>query len=157
MDWSPTVDVILYAVPFFVVFIVLELLSYRYLPDDSPSGRGYETRDTATSLTMGIGSVVINLGWKLVVLAAYTGLYVIAPVHLSAGNPLAWIALFLLEDLAYYWYHRTHHTVRCCGPATSCTTPAGTTTCPRRCASPGRRSRRCRSGCRWPSSGSRRG
>ena len=73
MDWSPTVDVILYAVPFFVVFIVLELLSYRYLPDDSPSGgagRGYETRDTATSLTMGIGSVVINLGWKLVVLAA---------------------------------------------------------------------------------------
>ena len=76
MDWSPTVDVILYAVPFFVVFIVLELLSYRYLPDDSPSGgagRGYETRDTATSLTMGIGSVVINLGWKLVVLAAYTG------------------------------------------------------------------------------------
>ncbi|MCG3146556.1 MAG: hypothetical protein HONDAALG_04713 [Gammaproteobacteria bacterium] len=115
MDWSPTVDVILYAVPFFVVFIVLELLSYRYLPDDSPSGgagRGYETRDTATSLTMGIGSVVINLGWKLVVLAAYTGLYVIAPVHLSAGNPLTWIALFLLEDLAYYWYHRTHHTVR---------------------------------------------
>lgn len=29
MDWSPTVDVILYAVPFFVVFIVLELLSYQ--------------------------------------------------------------------------------------------------------------------------------
>lgn len=108
---------------------------------------------------MGIGSVVINLGWKLVVLAAYTGLYVIAPVHLSAGNPLTWIALFLLEDLAYYWYHRTHHTVRMLWASVHVmhATPAGTTTCPRRCASPGPRSRPCRSGCRWPSSGSRRG
>lgn len=157
MDWSPTVDVILYAVPFFVVFIVLGAALLPVSARRLSSGRGYETRDTATSLTMGIGSVVINLGWKLVVLAAYTGLYVIAPVHLSAGNPLAWIALFLLEDLAYYWYHRTHHTVRMLWASHVVTTPAGTTTCPRRCASPGRRSRRCRSGCRWPSSGSRRG
>ena len=83
-------DVILYAIPFFVVFMILEALSYYLLPDDDE--RGYETRDTRTSLTMGIGSVVVNLGWKLVVLAAYTGLYLIAPVHLSATNPLTWIA-----------------------------------------------------------------
>jgi len=103
-------EVILWAIPFFVIFMVLEALSYRFHPDADE--RGYEARDTRTSLAMGIGSVVINIGWKLVVLAAYTGLYLLAPVHLSATNPLTWIALFVLEDLCFYWYHRSHHTVR---------------------------------------------
>lgn len=103
-------DVILYAIPFFVIFMILEAVSYRLHPDESE--QGYQTRDTRTSLTMGIGSVVVNLGWKAVVLAAYTGLYLIAPVHLSATNPLTWIALFVLEDFCFYWYHRSHHTVR---------------------------------------------
>jgi hypothetical protein len=35
--------------------------------------RGYDVRDTATSLSMGMGNLVINLvinlGWKLVVVA----------------------------------------------------------------------------------------
>lgn len=103
-------DVILYAIPFFVIFMVLEAVSYRlHAAEDE---RGYEARDTGTSLAMGIGSVVINFGWKLVVLAAYTGLYLLAPIHLSATNPLTWIALFVLEDLCFYAYHRSHHTVR---------------------------------------------
>ena len=103
-------DVILYAIPFFVIFMVLEAVSYRlHAAEDE---RGYEARDTGTSRAMGIGSVVINLGWKLVVLAAYTGLYLLAPIHLSATNPLTWIALFVLEDLCFYAYHRSHHTVR---------------------------------------------
>lgn len=103
-------DVILYAIPFFVLFMALEALSYRLHPERG--GRGYDARDTRTSLIMGIGSVVINVGWKLVVLAAYAGLYLLAPVHLSAANPLTWLALFVLEDLCFYWYHRSHHTVR---------------------------------------------
>lgn len=103
-------EVILWAIPFFVVFMILEALSYRLHPDGGE--RGYEARDTRTSLAMGIGSVVINIGWKLVVLAAYTGLYLLAPVHLPASHPLTWIALFVLEDLCFYWYHRSHHTVR---------------------------------------------
>ncbi len=104
------VDVIMYAIPFFVIFLVLEAVSYRFLPDDDE--RGYMVRDSATSLSMGLGNVVVNLGWKIVVLAAYTAIYLVAPVHLSASNPLTWVALFVLEDFAYYWYHRTHHEVR---------------------------------------------
>ena len=104
------VDLILYAVPVFIGLLILEWLSFRFLPDDDELG--YELRDSATSLTMGVGNVIINIGWKLVVLVVYSGAYLLAPVHLSASNPWTWVALFLADDFAYYWYHRTHHTIR---------------------------------------------
>lgn len=103
-------DLIQHAIPVFVICLVLEALSFRFLPDDDEVG--YEFRDSRTSLTMGIGNVIINIGWKLVVLAALSAAYLVAPVHLPAGNPLTWIALFIADDFAYYWYHRTHHTIR---------------------------------------------
>jgi sterol desaturase/sphingolipid hydroxylase (fatty acid hydroxylase superfamily) len=103
-------DLILHAIPVFVLCVVLEALSYRYLADDDELG--YESRDTRTSLAMGIGSSVINIGWKLVVVATYAGLYLIAPVHLPTHNPPTWVGLFFADEIAYYWYHRTHHTIR---------------------------------------------
>ena len=103
-------DVIPHAIPVFVICMILEAATFHFLRDDEESG--YERRDTATSLTMGIGNVLINVGWKLVVLAAYAGAYLVAPFHLPADNPLTWIALFLADDFAYYWYHRTHHEIR---------------------------------------------
>lgn len=103
-------DLILHAVPVFVICLVLEALSFHFLPDDDEVG--YEFRDSRTSLTMGIGNVIINIGWKLAVLAAYSAAYLVAPFHLPANNPLTWIALFVADDFLYYWYHRTHHTIR---------------------------------------------
>jgi len=103
-------DLILHAIPVFVICLTLELLSFRLLPDENEVG--YEFRDTRASLTMGIGNVIVNIGWKLVVLAAYAGAYLLAPIHLSATNPLTWIALALADDLAYYWFHRTHNRIR---------------------------------------------
>ncbi|MBW8487595.1 sterol desaturase family protein [Actinomadura parmotrematis] len=104
------VDPVLYAVPVFVLCLALEAFSYRYLPDDDE--RGYEVRDAATSLSMGLGYVAINVGWKLAVVAVYTAAYAVAPFHLPASDPLTWVALFFAEDLVYYWYHRLHHEVR---------------------------------------------
>ena len=103
-------DPVLYAIPVFLVCLVLEWASYRFLPDDDE--RGYERRDAATSLTMGVGSVVIDLGWRLVVVAAFAGVYLVSPFQLSAGDPWTWVLLFVLDDFAYYWFHRLHHTVR---------------------------------------------
>ena len=106
-------EIILYTIPVFVICMILEAAAFYLLPDDDDDGAlGYERRDTVTSLSMGIGSVAINVGWKLVVLAAYTGAYLLAPFHLPADNPLTWIALFVADDFAYYWFHRTHHEVR---------------------------------------------
>ncbi|WP_430336199.1 sterol desaturase family protein [Rhodococcus sp. ACT016] len=103
-------DLVLHAVPFFVAFVALEAASFYFLPDDDEVG--YELRDTRTSITMGIGNAVIGIGWKLVVLITYTAVYMMSPFHLSASSPLTWIALFVADDFVYYWFHRTHHTIR---------------------------------------------
>jgi len=103
-------DLILHAIPVFALCLVLEAVSFHFLPDDDELG--YEMRDARTSLAMGLGSVVVNLGWKLVVVATYAAVYSWSPIHLPADNPLTWVALFFADDFVYYWYHRTHHTIR---------------------------------------------
>jgi sterol desaturase/sphingolipid hydroxylase (fatty acid hydroxylase superfamily) len=104
------IPAVLYAVPAFLLLIVMEAVSYRFLPDDDE--RGYEIRDTATSLSMGLGSQVIGVPWKVVVALAYAGLYVLTPLKLDPHSPWTWVLLFFADDLAYYWFHRLHHEVR---------------------------------------------
>src|SRR3954452_10304489 len=102
--------VLYYAIPFFLLLLVVEYLSYRHLQDDGLVG--YEFKDSRTSMLMGTGNVLINGVWKLAVLAAYAGLYEIAPWHLSADSPFVWVALFFADDLAYYGFHRVSHESR---------------------------------------------
>ncbi|MFE9654976.1 sterol desaturase family protein [Micromonospora sp. NPDC006431] len=104
------IPAVLYAVPAFLLLIIIEAVSYRLLPDDEE--RGYELRDTTTSLSMGLGSVLIGVPWKLVTAGVYAALWLVAPVHLSPANWWTWMLLFFADDLAYYWFHRGHHEVR---------------------------------------------
>ena len=104
------VNAVVYAIPVFVLVLVLEAVSYRLLPDDQE--RGFEVRDTATSISMGLGSLVVGLPWKAVTLVAYAGLYQLAPWHLPADAWWVWVLLFGADDVAYYWFHRLHHEVR---------------------------------------------
>jgi sterol desaturase/sphingolipid hydroxylase (fatty acid hydroxylase superfamily) len=99
-----------YAVPVFLVLLVLEAVSYRFLPDDEE--RGYEAHDTWTSLSMGAGSQVIAVPWRIVTVLAYAALYSVAPWHLPTDSVWTWLLLFFGEDFCYYLYHRTHHRVR---------------------------------------------
>ena len=103
-------DLILYAIPFFTVTLLLEAASFYFLPDDDE--RGYELRDSTTSIAMGLGNVAVDAGWKLLVLFIYAAVYGLSPLSLPADNPWTWVALFFADDFIYYWYHRTHHTVR---------------------------------------------
>jgi sterol desaturase/sphingolipid hydroxylase (fatty acid hydroxylase superfamily) len=73
--------------------------------------RGYELKDTAASLSMGLGNLAISVFSKIIAV----GLYVLCYEHrvLDLGtSALAWVLLFPLEDLCYYWFHRLHHEVR---------------------------------------------
>ena len=105
-------DLILPAIPFFVLFLVLEMLSFRHAQDHDDGLVGYERRDTATSLTMGLGSVFIGAAWGLVVLLLYAGLYELTPLRMPADRWWTYVLLFLADDLAFYWYHRVSHEVR---------------------------------------------
>jgi sterol desaturase/sphingolipid hydroxylase (fatty acid hydroxylase superfamily) len=100
-----------YAIPFFVLLLIVEALSFRHLSEDSDLV-GYELRDTRTSLAMGLGNVAINVVWKLAVVAAYAALYELTPLRMHAGDWWAWVILFLGDDVSYYWFHRVSHESR---------------------------------------------
>jgi sterol desaturase/sphingolipid hydroxylase (fatty acid hydroxylase superfamily) len=104
------VDIILTAIPFFIAFIVIEVVSLWFAPDDDEVG--YEVRDTVTSLTMGLGSVGVGIVYKALQLVVYAALYAVTPLRLDTSLWWVWVVIFFAEDLAYYWYHRAHHEVR---------------------------------------------
>lgn len=104
------IPAVIYAIPAFVLLVVVEALSYRFLPDDEE--RGYEIRDTVTSMSMGAGSQVVGLPWKAVTVLLYAALFTVAPWQLSPSSGWTWVALFFADDLAYYVFHRSHHRVR---------------------------------------------
>jgi sterol desaturase/sphingolipid hydroxylase (fatty acid hydroxylase superfamily) len=99
-------DLTIYAIPaFFVLMVVEAALLAR------TAHRGYEWRDTAASLTMGVGSVVIGLATKAVhfALLAVVGRWALFTIEPSWTS---WLVLLVLGDLAYYWFHRLSHDVR---------------------------------------------
>ena len=99
-------DPVAYAVPAFVLCILLEMLLTRR----RGVGR-YDWRDTGASLTLGLGSTVAGLLFGGAVLA--TGLKVFE--HRLFDIPWAWwafVVCFVLDDLAYYAFHRSAHRVR---------------------------------------------
>jgi sterol desaturase/sphingolipid hydroxylase (fatty acid hydroxylase superfamily) len=104
------VDIIAMAIPFFVLFIVIEVASLWFAPDEDE--RGYDAADTATSLAMGLGNVVVGIGYRAAALVALAAAYEVTPLRADPHLWLSWVALLLADDLAYYWFHRAHHEVR---------------------------------------------
>ena len=105
-------EVLYYAIPFFVLLLVLEYLSFRQVHDEHADLVGYEARDTRTSLTMGLGNVAINFVWKFAVLALYIAIYELTPLRLDPADWWVWVLLFFADDLSYYWFHRVSHESR---------------------------------------------
>ena len=103
-------EVLYYAVPFFILLLVVEAMTYRHLQADELVG--YDFEDTRTSLLMGSGNVVVNVVWKLAVVTVYAALYELTPIRLDAGDWWVWVLLFFGDDLAYYWFHRVSHESR---------------------------------------------
>ena len=105
--------VLYYAIPFFVLLLVLEYLAFKHARDDRDGELvGFDGRDTRTSLTMGAGNVVINAVWKFAVLGLYIAVYELSPLRLDPGDWWVWVALFFADDFTYYWYHRISHESR---------------------------------------------
>lgn len=97
-------DVVAYAVPAFILLIILEMALVR-------SGRrgAYETKDSAASLVMGFGSQIAPIfGGAAIVFGVLTFAY----AYRLFDIPNTWwtvILCFVLDDLRYYWWHRISH------------------------------------------------
>lgn len=102
-------NLVLYSIPAFVALLLIELAWSRRHPEV----KGYATKDTLASLSMGLLNVAINGGTKLLSLAFFLFLYehrLVDVVAMLGG--WSWVLLFLVEDHSYYWFHRIHHEVR---------------------------------------------
>jgi len=104
------VTIILIAIPMFILFLIIEMVSFKYLPDDDELG--YDVRDTATSLSMGIGSRITGLLWDVFALIGLSAAFAITPLRIDMGHWWSWVALLFAEDLCYYTFHRSSHRVR---------------------------------------------
>lgn len=103
-------DPILYAIPAFIALMLAEIfVAWRRYP------HRYEARDTWTSLALGVGSQVMGaaVAGAVIAMAIWVSQYRVLDLGLSFREYWwAWIACFVLDDLAYYWFHRTAHRVR---------------------------------------------
>ena len=108
------IDITILAIPSFVILMLVESVVVarqraRAADKGDAAFRGYEVRDTAASLAMGLGNVLINLVMKAVSLTAAIGLAQFAPWQLDPYSVWTWIALLVATDFCYYWFHRFHH------------------------------------------------
>ena len=99
-------DPVSLAVPGFVLLIIIEMLIARRVDRSR-----YEPRDTLTSMMLGFGSTIAGLLTGGIVVALAVAISSIAPFHIG-WVWWAWPICFVLDDLAYYWFHRTAHRVR---------------------------------------------
>jgi len=98
-------DPTVYAIPVFILTMLIEaFVLFR-------GGNPYDAKDTAASLSGGIGVLVTGGLMKGATLALYGAIYTHRLFDIGTGA-LAWALLVPLEDLCYYAYHRASHEVR---------------------------------------------
>ncbi len=99
-------DLILYAIPFFVATVILEIiLTVKVKLED------YEFKDAGTSIIMGLGNVFISIFTKIMILAIFLFLYKFRFFTIPFAW-WAWLVLLFAEDFCYYWFHRISHESR---------------------------------------------
>jgi sterol desaturase/sphingolipid hydroxylase (fatty acid hydroxylase superfamily) len=114
-------DPVLFAIPFFLLLLILEWTAARKLERIEAAGAekpraasgAYLTRDSIASISMGLVSIATTAAWKTLALLGYAAIYVyVAPWHLSATKWYTWVIAVVGVDLLYYAYHRIAHRVR---------------------------------------------
>ena len=72
--------------------------------------RGRHTvRDTFASIGMRAGNYATNVALAGATIVVFTWIYQFRVYDISMSSPWAWAAIVVLDDLAYYWFHRISH------------------------------------------------
>ncbi len=103
-----TPNLILYAVPFFLLTLLIEsYFAYR-------EQRGFvEAKDSLTSIGLGLGNLVVGLMTKSLAVVTYFYLYNHFRIaDWSSSWWFVWVFAFFADDFSYYWFHRLSHEIR---------------------------------------------
>lgn len=96
------------AIPFFALLIAAEALWAHLKGSDEYADR----KDTWGNIFLGFMSIVWGALFGLVTGSIYLFAYEIAPFKFPAEAWWTWVALFFIDDLAYYIFHRASHETR---------------------------------------------
>jgi len=122
------IPLVYFAIPAFIALLLLERARLariapiaRCAPTDGaaisgaaarrPPLRGSFGPDTRASLAMGLGNVAVSGLMKVPTFGLFAWLWQYRLFDPGSGA-LAWILLFVVEDLVYYGWHRASHEVR---------------------------------------------
>jgi sterol desaturase/sphingolipid hydroxylase (fatty acid hydroxylase superfamily) len=94
------------AIPAFLALLILEAVFDATMRRDL-----YQIKDTAASLTMGIGNLAVSLISKAMAFVVYSFVHRFAIFQIPNAW-WAWALLFFADDFTYYIFHRTSHECR---------------------------------------------
>src|SRR5690348_12875952 len=94
------------AIPGFILLLVAEAIADAVMRREL-----YEFKDTAASLAMGTGNVIIGLAAKALVFGVFTFIHRFAIFNIGY-TWWAWLLVFFADDFSYYWFHRASHECR---------------------------------------------
>ncbi len=100
-------NIIHYAIPFFAMTIVLEVILTV-----KSKNQHYNYKDAGTSIILGVGNVLIGLLSKVIALAVFYGVYNVFHFIDIPFSWWAWLLLLFADDFCYYWFHRISHESR---------------------------------------------
>jgi sterol desaturase/sphingolipid hydroxylase (fatty acid hydroxylase superfamily) len=116
---------LVYGVPAFVAFILLELSYSKFFDKDESGKRLYEWKDFGASSAMGLGAVLLAPLLKVVSAGViFNAVYDLfhyqengVTMNIMGYQAFGWawytwLVCQFLDDFCYYWYHRLNHTVR---------------------------------------------
>ncbi len=99
-------NLIHWAIPGFILLLVVEAVADARLRREL-----YLLPDTAASLSMGIGNVIVGLFTKAMVFGIFTFVHRFAIFNIGY-QWWAWALIFFADDFSYYWFHRISHECR---------------------------------------------
>ena len=101
-------DLSVFALPVFLLAILLEAFWSR-----RTDRHLYRLRDTLASLSMLVASGVVEVVPRIAAVALMIYLHDLSPLRdLVARQWWAWLALLVLDDFSFYWFHQCNHEVR---------------------------------------------
>ena len=97
-------NALLYAIPFFVGLVLLEILYGHFVKDQK-----HNVMDTVSSLSSGLTNIIKDSLGLAVVLVSYPVLVNYLAIFEIEPTWWVWLLAFLVIDFAGYWNHRLSH------------------------------------------------
>jgi len=114
MDWNSIIselqadNLLLLAFP---IYLAVAGLEFYY--DKVKNLDLYQGKDFLASVSMAVLTAFVEFIPKVLAFGAFYYLHELSPLKdIVLRQWWAWVMLFFLDDLAYYWFHRMNHEVR---------------------------------------------